>query len=151
MSSSKIDFHKAPQIDSEAFYDLTIEEQNAIDDATGYIEEATAIDSGQSIISRFECMKWNLNTDKYCEGEIELVRYNLPPEIRWKCKKCEDRGVIVNFEETPWDLSSLSKKEAKQFLDDKYNLDLFPDFDLGPPRPFSYIGGIYGRGRGMDE
>lgn len=126
MPAIKVDFNKAPFLDSEEYYNLPVEEQNAIDDAAGYTEEATAVDAGKKIISRFDCMQWDTNKEDYCEGEIELARYNLPPEIRWKCKKCGNNGLITNFKGTPWDLSGMSKQEAQQYLDEKYNLDLFP-------------------------
>ncbi len=129
MSEKIIDLLDLPDLDSPEYYDLTVEQQNALDDAIMFTEEATAVQTGKKIISRSSCFEQPGQDLELCYGDVELVRYNLPPEIRWQCKKCGNKGIITNFKGSPWDLSSLPEKAAKEYLEHKYDLNPFLDFN----------------------
>jgi hypothetical protein len=39
-----------------------------------------------------------------CGGTLHVIRPDVPPEIRWWCERCEDRGVIRSWQATGWNL-----------------------------------------------
>lgn len=38
-----------------------------------------------------------------CSGYLDVLRLDIPREIRWGCPECGDTGVIRDWQGTPWD------------------------------------------------
>ncbi len=107
-----IDFSQFPHPDSFEFEHISFEEYGVYDMCTIYILEATAHPSRQWFLSNSFC--GSPTNAGWCDGKIELIRYDLPAQIEWRCKKCDRRGKIINFEETEWDIRNLSEEEQQQ-------------------------------------
>lgn len=127
-SFTEVDLSGYPDPDSDEFFLLPEDERYCFEDYHLFTAETTAEPAGTIMISRAYCLEQNEEGD-LCEGDIELVRLDLPKEIRWKCLQCGHRGMITGFENTRSDLSSHSKDETQRYLDKKYKTP-FGEFDF---------------------
>lgn len=108
-------------MDDDLFYECDKYEE--------YTERATAVSTGQKINSTIPC-ECITNEGNYCGGTVKLKRLDLPKKIQWECQKCGDRGSVINFEDTYWDLSSLPAKEKEQYLNQEFDdFGNFEEFD----------------------
>lgn len=112
-----------PDPDTEEFFALSPEEKISIEYYNILTQEATAVKPGSRVISHLWCVEDNEQGD-LCQGEIELIRIQLPSEIRWKCPRCGQHGKITGFEDGPSDLSHLPEEEARQFIEESYGMDM---------------------------
>lgn len=123
-----VDLSQAPDPLTDEFITLPGEELMRWERYFEHAERATLADSGVTVISEMVCGL--ITNGKYCGGQIELKRLDLPPEIHWECKRCGDKGKIINFANTPWDLRQLTDEEKQNYLDE-INQDP-ADFDDEP-------------------
>jgi hypothetical protein len=114
-----IDFSQFPHSDSLEFEHISFEEYGVYDMCMTCILEATARPSGQWFLSSSFC--GNPTNTGLCDGEIELIRYDLPAQIEWRCKKCDQCGKIINFEGSEWDIRNLPEEEQRQRIDSHIN------------------------------
>lgn len=121
MSSSKtfVDLSLYPDPGSDEFFLLPVNEQWWLEDYHTLTEEATAVPAGTKVISVACCMEV-YRDGELCQGALEVVRLQMPSEIRWECLHCGRSGVITGFEKSTSDLSGLPEEEAQQYLDEKY-------------------------------
>ncbi len=112
---------------------LPAEEFDRVDLYATYTLAATSGShpTGQWFVSDIACeTQTGKDWGDWCEGNIELIRYDIPKEIHWRCKKCGDHGKIINFDGTFWDFRNLPEEEKMRradIIDDSY-----PDDDLDP-------------------
>lgn len=66
------------------------------------VSSATAWIPGRYLATAIRCRR--RPERKACGGAIELLRTDVPREIRWRCTECADRGVIHNWRNSEWDL-----------------------------------------------
>ncbi|HKJ33374.1 MAG TPA: hypothetical protein VKA34_16175 [Balneolales bacterium] len=135
MSSKEtiVDLSKYPSPDTPEYENLPDEVFQKLDLYASYTLEATREPTGQTFTSFFYCEK-EVDGKYSCEGEISLIRYDIPKEIHWKCENCGDQGKIINFEGTFWDFSNLSQEEIDRRMDiigvrDDESLELMDVFD----------------------
>lgn len=117
-----------PKPDSDEFYTLTLDEQYNLEDYHIYTQEATAVNPGIRVISNQYCEQDD-SQGNLCGGDIELVRIEVPSEIRWKCRRCGQHGKITGFENGESDLSYLPEETARQFIEDTYGIELETEDD----------------------
>ncbi|MGF1669138.1 MAG: hypothetical protein ACFCU6_01715, partial [Balneolaceae bacterium] len=123
-----VNLSEYPDPESDEFFSLSLDEQFRLEDYHIFTREATAVKPGTRVISHFWCEEEDEQGD-LCEGDIELIRIELPGEIRWKCRRCGQHGKITGFENGPSDLSLLPEEEARQFIDDLYGTGMDIDDD----------------------
>jgi len=73
---------------------------------------ATARPAGATFESAIPCRRRPRR--RACPGRVVVQCSQVPPRIRWNCPRCEDQGVIVGFEESPWDLSRVPPDEEQE-------------------------------------
>jgi len=76
------------------------------------VAAATARPAGATFESAVPCRRRPRR--RACPGRIVVQRSQVPPRIRWECPRCEDRGLIEGFEESPWDLSRVPPDEEQE-------------------------------------
>lgn len=121
-----IDLSKYPGPESVEFERMTPDEFDKADLYGNFVIEATSRQSGQWFLSQMTCEQPQGDyRDDWCDGDVELIRYDVPKEVRWRCKECGDHGKIINFEESFWDFSNLPDEEKKR----RYEIINGPDLD----------------------
>lgn len=143
-----IDFSDYPVPPSDEFMMMPEDEFDHYELYCDYIQLATTLEPGAKIDSGFYC-ECEKADGELCEGNVEVSQIDLPKQVRWECKKCGDRGAIINYEYTAWDNSHLPDADKKKFLDmvlsdvtaedffdddmflyeDEYEDELFQDFE----------------------
>lgn len=111
-----IDFSEFPEPPGDEFMMMPEDEFDRYELYCDYIQLATTLEPGAKIDSGFycECVK---EDGELCEGNVEVSQIDLPKQVRWKCKKCGDKGAIINYEYTAWDNSHLPDEEKQTFLE----------------------------------
>ena len=66
------------------------------------VAAAQAYPAGPIIPSAIRCRR--RPNRRRCPGYLDIVRLDIPREIRWECIECGDQGVIRDWHGTPWDL-----------------------------------------------
>jgi hypothetical protein len=125
----QVDLSSYPDINSDEFHFLSIDEQYELEDYHTLTEEATAVPPGQKVLCRDFCVV-EKGEFEMCEGDVEVVRLQVPQQIRWKCLKCGHNGIITGFENSSSNLSGLSREEVIAYMSEKYG-DPF-DMESGP-------------------
>ncbi len=125
----QVDLSSYPDINSDEFYSLTGDEQIDLEDYHTLTEEATAVPPGQKVLCQSFCTQ---EESKYqmCQGNVEVVRLQVPQQIRWKCLKCGHNGIITGFENSSCNLSRLSQEEVIDYMNKKYGNPF--DIEDGP-------------------
>lgn len=127
---SVIDVLEFPDPTSEEFLWMPENEFEEIETYCEYIQLVTSVPTGTKIESGFFCRR-EMEDGELCDGTIVVSKLNQPKQIRWECRKCNDLGAIVNYEETIWDNSRLSEMEKEFFLEnfftDLSGEDIFED------------------------
>ena len=118
-----VNLSEYPDPKSDEFYSLPPGEQYRLEDYHIFTREATVVKMGTRVTSILWCDEEDEKGD-LCEGDIELVRIEVPGEIRWKCRRCGQHGKITGFENGPGDLSDLPEEEASQIIADMYGMDM---------------------------
>jgi hypothetical protein len=118
-----VNLSEYPGPESDEFFSLSLDEQIRLEDYHTFSLEATAVKPGTRVISWLWCEEEDEHGD-LCEGDIELVRIEVPGEILWKCRRCGQNGKITGFENGPGDLSDLPEEEARQFVEDLYGITM---------------------------
>ena len=126
--STSIDLSSYPEPGTDEYNCLTFDEISKLDEFHTFTAEVTSVEPGVSILSMINCEEI-LDDGDLCFGPIELVRYQVPSEIRWECLECGQKGAITGFEDINSDLSKLSPEEASIILFERYG-DEPIDFDL---------------------
>lgn len=119
-----------PEPETDEFFALPFNEQYKLEDYHAFTREATAVKPGRRVISHLYCEEEDVQGD-LCGGDIELVRSEKPPEIRWNCLRCGQHGKITGFINGESDLSYLPKETARQFIEDTYGVGLETDEESG--------------------
>lgn len=145
-----VDVSEFPDPISEAFLFMPEEEEELIDIYTEYVQLCTSVPTGTTLESGFYCRK-EMEDGELCDGTIEITQIDLPKQIRWKCRRCGDKGALVNYEGSMWDNSHLGEDEKARFLErfftdiegeDYWEDDLFFEFGdnelAGPFDDFEY-------------
>ena len=65
------------------------------------VATAQAYPAGPVIPSAIRCRR--RPNHRPCPGFLDIVRLDIPREIRWECPECGDQGVIRDWQGTPWD------------------------------------------------
>lgn len=115
----QIDLSSYPDIHSDEFHFLSFDEQDQLEVYHIFTEEATAVPPGQKVLCRMYCAE-KAGKSKICLGDVEVVRTQVPQQIRWKCTKCGHNGIITGFENSSSDLSGLSQEEIIEHMNEKY-------------------------------
>ncbi|CAN5453828.1 hypothetical protein BH23BAC3_BH23BAC3_24240 [soil metagenome] len=123
-----VNLSEYPDPESDEFFSLSPDEQYRLEDYLILTQEATAVKPGARVISHLYCEEEDERGD-LCEGDIELVRIELPSEIRWKCQRCGQHGKIIGFENGESDLSYLPEETAREFIEDTYGMGINVDED----------------------
>lgn len=63
---------------------------------------ATLASGGDDVRSALACRR--RPGRRPCDGRLVLRRQDVPARIAWQCPVCRDRGTLVGWERTPWDL-----------------------------------------------
>lgn len=130
-----IDFSEFPLPDTEAFIWMPEDEFEQYEIYCEYIQLGTSVPAGTKVESGFYCRR-EMEDGELCDGTIEVMQIEQPEQIRWECRKCADKGAVVNFKDTVWDNSLLTQTEKEMFLEDFFadisGEDIFEDefFDL---------------------
>lgn len=144
-----VDFSEYPAPNTDAFIWMPEEEFEEYDIFCEYIQLATSAPVGTKVESGFYC-RMEMSDGELCDGTILVTQLDVPSQIRWECRKCKDKGAIINFEGTPWDNSELSEQEKKIFLDHFFSditgediyedefYDLYEDDGADPFDDFEY-------------
>lgn len=145
-----IDVSQFPDPVSEAFLFMPEEEEEQMDIYTEYVQLGTAVPAGTKLESGFYCRK-EMEDGELCDGTIEVTQIDLPKQVRWTCRRCGDKGALVNYEGTMWDNSHLGDDEKERFLErffadiegeDYWEDDLYFEFEdnelVGPFDDFEY-------------
>jgi hypothetical protein len=66
------------------------------------VRAATAGDAGTAWQSALPCRRRPGN--RRCPGRMIVLRTETESPIRWQCSACDDKGVISNWEDSPFDL-----------------------------------------------
>jgi hypothetical protein len=146
-----VDVSEFPDPISDAFLFMPEEEEEEMDMYTEFIQLATSVPTGTKIETDIYCKK-EMDDGELCEGTVDVMQIDLPKQVRWSCRRCGDKGALVNYEETMWDNSHLDDIEKELFLerfftdlegDDFWEDDPFYDFAgdglLGPLDDFEYF------------
>ena len=118
-----VNLSEYPDPKSDEFYSLPPGEQYRLEDYHIFTRESTVVKTGTRVTSILWCDEEDEKGD-LCEGDIELVRIEVPGEIRWKCRRCGQHGKITGFENGPGDLSDLPEEEASQIIAEMYGMDM---------------------------
>lgn len=65
------------------------------------VATAQAYPAGPIIPSAIRCRR--RPNRRRCLGFLDIVRLDIPREIRWECPECGDQGVIRDWQGTPWE------------------------------------------------
>jgi hypothetical protein len=63
------------------------------------VRAATAGDAGTAWQSALPCRRRPAN--RACPGQMIVLRTEAGAPIRWQCSRCNDTGVISNWEDSP--------------------------------------------------
>ena len=66
------------------------------------ISAASLLPDGEFQNAPIACRRRPLK--KPCRGDIRLGRIGDEEGIAWRCSRCEDHGLIINWQNSPWDL-----------------------------------------------
>lgn len=123
---TSVDLSKYPEPGTDEYNFLPSEEQFRLDEFHTYTAEATSVEPGIPVLSMINCGEV-LDDGDYCYGPVELVRYQVPSQIRWTCLECGQKGTIIGFENSISDLSGLSREEAETVLYERYGEEPIDD------------------------
>ncbi|HKL14296.1 MAG TPA: hypothetical protein VJ915_01605 [Balneolaceae bacterium] len=139
-----IDVSEFPDPLTDEFLFMPEEDEEEMDMYTEFIQLGTSVPKGTKIESDLYCRQ-EMDDGELCEGTIDVMQIDLPKQVRWTCRRCGDKGALVNYEGSVWDNSHLSDIEKAHFLEsfftdfegeDYWEDDLFYDFfEGGMPGP----------------
>lgn len=132
-----LDFSELPEPDSEAFIWMPEDDFEQYEIYCEYIQLGTSVPSGSKIESGFYCRQ-EMEDGELCDGTIDVTQIDLPGQIRWECRKCADKGAIINFEGTIWDNSGLTETEKEIFLEGFFS-DISGEVFLGDDEFFDFF------------
>lgn len=66
------------------------------------VKAATAMGARREETSALQCRH---RDSRDCEGKLVVRLLDIPPEIQWRCDACDERGVLTNWHQSPWDLT----------------------------------------------
>jgi hypothetical protein len=76
------------------------------------VESATAgWDHGMPAATAVKCRR--RPGRRPCGGIVRVVLSEVPEEIVWGCSRCDDRGVIRSWRNSPWDLSGIAPRHGQ--------------------------------------
>ena len=68
----------------------------------GIIRAATAVPTGYTLESALPCRR--RPGRRTCPGWLRISRQDIPPDVYWECSRCQGRGVIHGWQDSPYDL-----------------------------------------------
>lgn len=78
------------------------------------VQAATTHPPGEPFHSAIRCRRRPGRV--LCPGYVLASRSDVPPEIRWECHRCGDRGYVSGWENTHWDLRRCREGEGDDRL-----------------------------------
>lgn len=118
-----IDISDFPDPLTEAFLFMPEDDEEEMDMYTEFIQLATSVPTGTKIESDIYCRK-EMDDGELCEGTVDVMQIDLPKQVRWSCRRCGDKGALINYEGTMWDNTHLNDVEKELFLE-----RFFTDFE----------------------
>ncbi len=70
---------------------------------TTIVKAATALAARSEQQTALRCQAKNERSP--CPGYLRVRLQDIPSEIHWRCRRCAAEGVILNWPNSPWDLS----------------------------------------------